>query len=521
MNDKSHERPTPDSNGLLFSEDMQLMASISHGLSTVIQPELSSALGLDICESSAKLLDKLVIKYGLGSEILAAELQTQVGVLVRATQMFEQAGIDDQPLRDDISECESRLKKAEDLNLKALQNIRLGMEVLIGRTIPQLFTSPAIQKSQAATSKVNQLFAELVEAIQSSEKALNEASEKRKTAYQIKADTQVIVTAHSFEQYLKDKFPDRPAIKVNSFEELVGGSSKSTIFTDVQGLENDGVSSLVLRMDREAGSTDTKVIDEVSTLKAVYEHGLPVPEVIWIEEDASKVGLPFIVVRKVNAPVVGGRWHTDPGFCNEETGLDLARILAEVHTLDTRALGLRGALNSDPDLHPMTARIDNIRGLWECKKLSPDGMLESCITWLEQHMPPAPEVMSLIHADASFHNILVKDKKIACLLDWELSHLGDPNEDLSYVRPAIETCISWDRFLAEYRRHGGGEYSETIGGYYGIWQAVRNMVYVKTCHHAFYTEANLDIRWGAFAANYPLVLLEACRGIVSNTRAAK
>ncbi|MET0661340.1 MAG: phosphotransferase, partial [Steroidobacteraceae bacterium] len=182
-------------------------------------------------------------------------------------------------------------------------------------------------------------------------------------------------------------------------------------------------------------------------------------------------------------------------LCNADTARDLARILAQLHALDVKALGLRGALDSDPKVHPMKGLIDNIRGLWSEKKMDPDGTLEACLCWLEEHMPPAPPKPSLIHADVSFHNILVRDKKFVGLLDWELSHLGDPAED---------------------RRHGGGEYDEETGRYYGIWRGVRNLVYTITAQHSFQSDANPDMRWGFFATYYRLVLLEAADKVAAS-----
>ncbi len=497
----------PNGTGL-SSYEMQMLAAIRHGMQDSVAGEVHSEMAKTVCGFTIEFLDKLLVRHTAWSAILARQNQRMAGTLRQVAALLFEAGGAGAGALAIANDTATRALASTDLSLPTQERIQRELDEGFEQVIPLMLGERRLHAGQTL-ARVNHLLREQIASIQDSERDFNAALKARVERHVALVDSQVSVSAEALQDYLRSRYPERKNIEVTSFYELPGGSSKSTILIDVRGFENDGITPLVVRLDRVAGSTDTRVIDEVPTLRAMFEQGLPVPEIVLVEPDAGKIGLAFIIVRKVDATLGGSMWHADPQICDADTARDLARILARLHTLDTAKLGLRGALNSDPAVHPMKGLIDNIRHLWAEKKMEPDGTLEACLCWLEQHMPPAPPRPSLIHADVSFHNILVKDRKVASLLDWELSHLGDPAEDLGYGRLCIEQLIPWDEFLTEYRKHGGGEYSEETGRYYGIWRGVRNAVYTLTSQHSFQTNANPDMRWGFFATYYRMVLLEA------------
>ncbi|MET0660620.1 MAG: phosphotransferase family protein [Steroidobacteraceae bacterium] len=500
--------------GGLSPRDLRMFAAIRHGLQTSVAPEVSSEMAKTVCDFGVAFLDRIIIKYTQWPAILRRQVERQTEVMKRAVALLATAG---KPHSTTIEEAQGIVREVEEQplgSLEQLERCQRKVDALLERIFPLLMRDGRMQTPDTLLL-LNELLREQIASISDSERELNDAIKARAERHEALVGTRVAITREMLQDYLRTRFPERRNLEIVSFLELPGGSSKATILMDVRDFEHPGVTPLVVRLDRQAGSTDTHVIDEVTTLQAMFAQGLPVPEVVLVEPDASKLGLAFIIVRKIEAKLGGSMWLADPQLCNADTARDIARILARLHTLDVRALGLRGALNSDPDIHPMKDLIANIRGLWSKKKMDPDGTLEACLCWLEAHMPRALPRPALIHADVSFHNILVRDKKVAGLLDWELSHLGDPAEDLSYARLCIEQLIPWEEFLAEYRKHGGGEYSEETGRYYGIWRGVRNLVYTITAQHSFQTDANPDMRWGFFANYYRLVLLEAAEKVAA------
>ena len=59
--------------------------------------------------------------------------------------------------------------------------------------------------------------------------------------------------------------------------------------------------------------------------------------------------------------------------------------------------------------------------------------MERLIAWLPAHLPP-PQPPRVVHGDYRLDNIILAPDapKIAAVLDWELSTLGDPLADFSY-----------------------------------------------------------------------------------------
>ena len=126
-------------------------------------------------------------------------------------------------------------------------------------------------------------------------------------------------------------------------------------------------------------------------------------------------------------------------------------------------------------------QIDQYRGILDALG-EPHPAFELGLRWLEDHLPAgstdaAPQ---LVHGDFRNGNFIVGPEGIRSVLDWELSHLGDPVEDLGWL------CVkSWrfgnvdqpvggfgtvDALLAAYETAGGGtvdpehlHYWETFG----------------------------------------------------------
>ena len=75
--------------------------------------------------------------------------------------------------------------------------------------------------------------------------------------------------------------------------------------------------------------------------------------------------------------------------------------------------------------------------------------------------------------------MLARDGHLAAVVDWELSHEGDPAEDLGYCRLMLANdLLPWSEFVAAYIDAGGDSRAcDTHAvGYFGIWAHVKNGV---------------------------------------------
>jgi aminoglycoside phosphotransferase (APT) family kinase protein len=273
--------------------------------------------------------------------------------------------------------------------------------------------------------------------------------------------------------------------RVENLFRIPGGFSKDTFLFET--VDDDGArAGFVLRRDLPAGPAQTTVVDEFRVLRALFAAGVPVPEVLSVEPDASVLGQPFIVMRRIEGAA-------DAGAKPREVGLELARVLARLHTLDPARLdaGWKALPKSGPECADLL--LDHWHALWSAKRLEPAPVLVRAFGWLRARRPESVSRISVVHTDVGLHNLLVHEGRIRALLDWEFARVGDPADDLGYARPHVEKLLPWDDFLAEYAAHGGPEYREANARWYEVWRSVRNAVCCAIGLAGFVSGENLQV----------------------------
>ena len=116
----------------------------------------------------------------------------------------------------------------------------------------------------------------------------------------------------------------------------------------------------------------------------------------------------------------------------EAVAQDFIGQLAALHRIDARARPLDGF--GDPQEPPsahIRRRIAELRA--ENLATAPDPILQLALNWLERNVPKDAGPSALVHGDAGPGNFLHQDGRVTALLDWELTHYGDPAEDLAQI----------------------------------------------------------------------------------------
>lgn len=223
---------------------------------------------------------------------------------------------------------------------------------------------------------------------------------------------------------------------------LGGGSSQENWAFDaeIDGQQGSAWRPLLMRREPEVGVVDTARDVEFAVLQALRESELPVATAHAFD-DGSRLGRTAMIVDRLP-----GRAHrgvlrdTDPLQLGESARLKLAsalpQLLACVHRIDVQQLGLTDILPSpsgDPARHELQRWIADLDGA----ELEPQPALRATIAWLQRHIPPPPPRICLIHGDFRPANVLVDDGRVSALLDWELTHLGDPHDDLGWYTCSV------------------------------------------------------------------------------------
>ncbi len=193
---------------------------------------------------------------------------------------------------------------------------------------------------------------------------------------------------------------------------------------------------MVLRRPPDAVISDKAangIRREYSVLTAIGNHA-PVPHVYGFCEDASILGAPFIVTEFVDGVSITDRLPDVYGKDADtvtQIGLELVDALAAIHRVDWQAAGLQEFGNPDNFIRRQIERWLKIRANDRVRDLP---LIEELGQWLLANIP-TDSPATIIHGDYHLDNTLF-DKhqpRLAAVIDWELSTLGDPLSDLGLL----------------------------------------------------------------------------------------
>ena len=248
-----------------------------------------------------------------------------------------------------------------------------------------------------------------------------------------------------------------PGITFSSVRRLTGGASQETYQIEAEG--PDGPMAFAMRrspggLPPETTAENPGLDVEAELMRAARSAGVPEPEVFHVLEPGDGIGLGFIM-EWIEGEALGSRINRLPEFAELRTHLayDCGVALARIHSIDIDAHGLRGHLGEmDPEAF--------VREMWERYQGydTPQPMIDYTARWLLENLPENPR-RTLVHNDFRNGNFLVDSDGITAVLDWEVSHIGDPMRDLGWI-----STNSW-RFGGTGPVGGFGEYDDFFRGY--------------------------------------------------------
>src|SRR5919109_451717 len=175
---------------------------------------------------------------------------------------------------------------------------------------------------------------------------------------------------------------------------------------------------------------------EYRVIKALYEKQFPVARPHVLCEDDSVIGTAFYVMDCVEGRVL---WDQSlPGMSKAERFAiwdELNRVIAKLHALDYRALGLQGFGKPGNYIERQLARWTK---QYQASETEPIPAMNELIAWLPENIPPETGT-TVVHGNYRLDNVIYHpaEPRILAVLDWELSTLGDPLADFAYH------CMSW------------------------------------------------------------------------------
>ena len=225
------------------------------------------------------------------------------------------------------------------------------------------------------------------------------------------------------------------SVTVSNPQALTGGASRST--WALEAVTDRGSRALILRTGPPDDVHASMELEAVAQRLAAAQ-GAPVSHVLLADNATTALGLPFLVCDFIDGETIAPRILRKLDAAARDRLLEqCAHALAAIHRVDPAGVELRH--------HDQMA-------VWR-GQLAATGettaTFEWALRWLATNRPPpSPPVM--VHGDFRMGNLIVRDDRLAAVLDWELVHTGEIYEDLAWF------CIRAWRFGAPQSLGAGG-----------------------------------------------------------------
>ncbi|MDZ4053741.1 MAG: phosphotransferase [Phenylobacterium sp.] len=217
---------------------------------------------------------------------------------------------------------------------------------------------------------------------------------------------------------------------------------------------------------------------EYKVISALYPTGFPVARSYGLCTDEEVIGTMFYVMDMVEGRILWDQQlpQYEPA---ERRAIYMAKLktLADLHNTDHEAIGL-GDYGKPGNY--MGRQVDRWTKQYRASETVKLEEMERLIEWLPRTVPPQ-ERTSVVHGDYRLDNMVLHptEPRVIAVLDWELSTLGEPLADFTYLLmnwvngsianiPDLEAhgVPSIDEYVAEYCRLTGRDGLPDLNWYF-------------------------------------------------------
>ncbi len=244
--------------------------------------------------------------------------------------------------------------------------------------------------------------------------------------------------AAQIEAYL-GRIWDAP-VTVEALSRIPGGASRETYRFDAR--RGDTVRGLILRRDPTASLIETDRAIEFEAYRTMHGR-LPVPEPIALEPGGAELGRPFFIMERIDDGIVTSPFAAVPfGDHAPAIGDAFFRTLGRLAAIDPAGTPLGALLDPPARSDCWRVALDYWAGVIDTDEEHPQPIVRAAIRRLRTNPPPPAQAVRIVHGDYRSGNLMHDGAgRILAILDWEMTHLGDPIEDLGWAFDPI-----WNHF---------------------------------------------------------------------------
>ncbi|MFF8728723.1 phosphotransferase family protein [Streptomyces sp. NPDC015171] len=280
------------------------------------------------------------------------------------------------------------------------------------------------------------------------------------------------------------------------------GMSSETLLFDIDH-PRPPVASCALRLAADPAAytvfPEYDMARQYRTLRLVAEHtDVPVPRVLWLEEDPGPLGAPFFVMERVAGRVppdvmpytYQGSWlHAASDDERERLEAATVGLLARLHGQVPPAEAEFLALPGPGDALSRHVTAQRAYYSWVIDGLARSPLIEAAFDRLARLWPSDPGEPVLSWGDARIGNIVYDGFDPVAVLDWEMAALAPREVDLGWTiylhrffqdlttgsgQPGLPGFLSRDRVEARYARLTG--HTPRDMEFYTLYAALRHAI---------------------------------------------
>ena len=429
-------------------------------LANDLRAELSSGNSKDLLDHAVLLLNRMITELELGPQFTLDNLPVWSKLGAEFAELDHHGPFSAAPLHHSGSP------------LDPLDDLFDALRARTAAAFPANWLGALAQSDSAESAWLSRAVRAAASAVERYEANISQAPDPAtKSAFATTDELRGLLST-----YLTARFPQLPVDPIVAFRLVPGGRAKRTAILQ---LRKNPIfpEQVVLRSDTAAVHTGTTVADEFPLLEKLHGEGLPVPKPYLVERDVSIIGGTFMIMEEVADAVLAGepfpqeRRRSAAGSSNmgPEFGAQIARFLAGLHTTT------RKAANSNT---PIDAEVRRAYEQWNAiEKPSMSIGIDLGFAWLLSHPLPNDRPACIVHGDFGSHNLLTRHGSLVAVLDWELSHVGDPAADFGDCRRMLlDELMPWPEIVAAYVRAGGDPTACDAHAvrYYSIWRFTKH-----------------------------------------------
>ena len=317
--------------------------------------------------------------------------------------------------------------------------------------------------------------------------------------------TATLLTAESVEDFIRSQGGDYAQARVVEFRPLSGGFSKQTTLISVETAKH-GKEGFAIRADgavKVLGLRGQDISREFHALKYAHAGRILCAEPLWLHYHEKPH---YFISRQMPGRNVGDGINANEPVSDSVTR-SLARAIASIHQLPVdqahQDVVASHYAMSQPKTREQAQRefIQEWVDVW-IKNGRKSPIVASSIRWILDNVPKDTRPAVLVHCDSGFNNLLVHEDKVSAVLDWEISHMGDPAEDIGWLMYQFRSDATRKCFMDEYRKAGGEEFDAYQLKYYDVVASLKMLIAMSDIGDKFESVPGASVHLCAYAVPY-------------------